>query len=140
MNTTSQLAGLLRSALAHPGRGIVGLVDDLLRLCPESGLRLDWQADRCRIRALPDDSEALLDLPLRKSVVRAILARVAALCNERNPRSVSPYGGQGELSVGVNPPAVFRVTFTNTADEHRLELHLRPACLVSEQCGKRDQP
>ena len=37
--------------------------------------------------------------------------------------SVSLYGGEGELSVGVDPPAVFRVTFTNTPGEQRLEVH-----------------
>ena len=122
MTTTSQLLGTLRSALEQPTRGVVGLVDDLLRLCPEQGLRLDWQADHCRIRSLAGDSEALLDLPLRKSVFRAILARVAALCNERSPGSVSPYGGRGELLVGAAPPTVFRVVFANTADDHRLDL------------------
>ena len=38
-----------------------------------------------------------IDVPLQKSVVRAALARVAVLCNERIPGSVSPFGGQGRL-------------------------------------------
>jgi hypothetical protein len=122
MTTTSQLSGTLRSALEQPTRGVVGLVDDLLRLCPEQGLRLDWEADHCWIRSLAGDSDELLDLPLRKSVFRAILARVAALCNERSPGSVSPYGGRGELLVGADPPTVVRVDFANTADDHRLDL------------------
>src|SRR5579859_6836435 len=107
MNTTSQLTETIRSALEHPSRGVVGPVDDLLRLCPEPGLRLDWQE--------------VIDVPLRKSVVRAVLARIAVLCNERNPNSVSPYGGQGELTAGENPPAAFRASFTNTPAELKLE-------------------
>src|SRR5438046_4050369 len=122
MNTMSSFCGALRSAFERPTRGVVGLVDDLLRLCPEQGLRLEWQADRCRVRSLANGSEAVFDRPLRKSVFRAILARVAALCNERSPNSVSPYGGQGELLVGADPPAPFRVTFANTPDEQKLEL------------------
>ena len=145
MNTTSQLSGTLRSALERPTRGVVGLVDDLLRLCPEQGLRLDWRDERCRIRSLTGSLEELLDLPLRKSIFRAILARVAALCNERSPSSVSPYGGQGELLIVTEaiggdfalgdrqvrrswPPVLFRVSFANTADEHKLELVPGPGC------------
>jgi hypothetical protein len=122
MNTTSQLTGAFRSALEQPARGAVELVDDLLRLCPEPGLRLDWHADRCRIRPLTDGPEEVTDLPLRKSVFRAILARVAALCNEQSPGSVSPYGGQGEASIGADPPTVFRVSFANTPGEQWLNL------------------
>src|SRR5690348_13824080 len=111
MSTTSPVARLLRGAPLHPSRGLPGLVDDLLAVCREHGLQLDWQVDRCRVRRCGGDWEELPDLPLRKSVFRAVLARIAVLCNERTPNSVSPYGGQGELSVGANPPAVFRVTF-----------------------------
>ena len=50
--------------------------------------------------------------------------RLAALCNEQSPGSVSPYGGEGELSIGTNPSAVFRVAFTNTPGEQVLELRL----------------
>jgi hypothetical protein len=103
-------------------------------LCREQSLQLDWQGDRCRIRTLAGGSEEVLDRPLRKSVFRAVLARVATLCNERNPNSVSPYGGQGELSVGADPPTTFRVTFTNTTEEQKLELSPMPACFVFEQC------
>src|SRR5882724_2480618 len=122
MNTTSQISGALRSAFERPTRGVVGLVDDLLRVCQEQSLQLDWQTDRCRVRSLTDGSEEVRDRPLRKSVFRAILARVAALCNERKPNSVSPYGGQGELLVSTDPPAIFRVAFANTTDEQKLEL------------------
>lgn len=122
MSITSPLPTVLRTALTHPTRGIAGVVDDLLAACRESGLQLDWQTDRCRVRSGGGDAEELVDVPLRRSVFRAILARVAALCNERSPNSVSPYGGQTELSLGANPARVVRVTFTNTPDEQRLEL------------------
>jgi hypothetical protein len=122
MNTTSKLAEALCDAIEHPRRGVVGIVDDLLRLCPAQGLRLDWRANGCRIRCHPGDSEETIDVPLRKSVFRAMLARIAALCNEQTPNSVSPYGGESELSIGTNPPTLFRVTFSNTPAEQLLEL------------------
>lgn len=110
----------IRQVLAHPAGGIVGLVDDLLALCLERGLELDWQADHCRVRSCGGDWQSL-DVSLRKSVIRAILARVAVLCNERTPDSASPYAGQGELSVGANA-AVLRVAFVNTPETQKLEL------------------
>lgn len=122
MNTASQLTGVFRSALEHPTRGVVGLVDDLLRLCQEQRLQLDWQADGCRVRSLARGWEEVIDRPLRKSVFRAILARLAALCNERSPNSVSPYGGQGNLSAGANSATLFRVSFTNTPDQQWFQL------------------
>jgi hypothetical protein len=122
MSTTAQVSEIFRRVLVNPTGGIVGLVDDLLRGCPESGLQLDWQAGCCRVRSVGGDGKELLDVPLRKSVFRAILARVAVLCNERAPNSVSSYGGQGELSVDANPAAVFRVAFVNTPATQKLEL------------------
>src|SRR5262245_37249153 len=103
MNTTAQLSGILRGVLTRPSGGMVGLVDDLLVVCLEHGLELEWQADRCRFRPLGGTWEELTRVTPRKSVFRALLARVAVLCNERTPNSVSPYGGQGELSVGEDP-------------------------------------
>ena len=61
-------------------------------------------------------------MPLQKSVFRAVVARVAALCNEGAPNSVTPYRGEGELSVWTNPPASFHVAFTNTPTEQWLEV------------------
>src|SRR5262249_17345318 len=115
-------AEAFRGALEHPPAGMVGLVNDLLRLCPPEGLILDWQGDGCRVRLRTGTSAEWFAGPLRKSVFRALLARVVVLCNERSPNSLSPYGGQGELQSGTNPATVFQVTLTNTSGEQRLEL------------------
>jgi hypothetical protein len=122
MNPSPNVSEVLRRLLSQPTRGVVGLVDDLLTVCREQGLELDWQADRCRVRPAGGDWEELSGVPLRKSVFRAVLARVAALCNEQTPNSVSPYGGQAELPAGANPAAVFRVFFANTPTEQKLRL------------------
>jgi hypothetical protein len=135
VDTSSYVSGALRRVLVHPTGGVAGLVDELLTLCQEHDLQLHWQADGCRLRSRKGDWEELIDVPFRKSVFRAILARIAALCNERIPNSVSPYGGQGEFSAGANPRAVFRVTFSNTPAEQRLELTTdhRPAAEAPQQ-------
>ena len=122
MSTASDVSGMLRRVLAQPTRGVVGLVEDLLAACREHDLQIEWHAERCRVRSKGGDWEEWIAVPIRKSIFRAILARFAALCNERTPNTVSPYGGQGEVSAGQNPPAVFRVTFTNTPAEQKLEL------------------
>ncbi len=137
MNTTAYLSGIIRGVLTQPKGGIVGLVDDLLGVCLEHGLELEWQADRCRFRPFGGGWEELTDVRLRKSVFRAVLARMAALCNERSPNSVSPYGGQGELSVGENPAVVFRVTFVNTPADQKIEL-IAPAGRPGD-CAQRNQ-
>ncbi len=122
MNKLPTFPERLQKAFEPTERGIVGLVDDLLGLCQEQGLQLDWQANLCRVRPLGAEPRESTEIPVPKSVFRAVLARMAALCNERNPGSVSPYGGEGEVSVGTRPPSVFRVAFTNTPGEEALEV------------------
>jgi hypothetical protein len=122
MSTPSPASERLQRILEHPAGGVTGLVDELLAVCREHGLQLDWQGGRCRVRPIGSDWQEVAGLSLRKSVFRAILARLAALCNARTPDAVSPYGGEGEFVVGTNPSTVFRVRFANTLAEQKLEL------------------
>lgn len=122
MNTTLTLSDRVRTALRPTGTGVIGVVDQLLGLCREHALHLKWDEDQCRVRQLTSDPAESVDVPMRKSFFRAILARVAALCNERVPNSVSPYGGVGELTSNSEQPTHFRAVFTNTLDEQRLEV------------------
>lgn len=122
MNKPTAFAESIHKAFRPTPRAVVGLVDDLLGLCREQELVLDWHDDHCRVRTIDVDPEETVEAPLAKAVFRAVLARLAALCNERHPGSVSPYGGEGELTVGTNPPIVCRVVFTNTPSEQRVQL------------------
>jgi hypothetical protein len=122
MNSLSTFPDLVRSALTTPTRGILGLVDDLLAISCEQGIQLDWQAGRCRVCFREGGPTTCIEVPMRKSVVRAVLARIAVLCNQRKPNSVSPYGGKGELLVGIDPTVPICVEFVNTPDEQRLFL------------------
>jgi hypothetical protein len=122
MSSPSSFLDLAGQVFRPTHRGVAGLVNDLLELCPEQGLELDWRADHCRVCCLGVEPEEAIEVPLPKSVFRAVLARLATLCNERNPGSVSPYGGEGALMVGVDPATVCRVAFTNTSSAQRVRL------------------
>jgi hypothetical protein len=111
---TSVFLEALRSSVGQPTNGIIGVVDDLLDRCGDSGLQLEWREDRC-IARLPGNEETA-ELPLRKSVLRALLARVALLCGEH----VSPSGGSGELLPDSGP--AYHVKFVNTTGAQWLEL------------------
>jgi hypothetical protein len=122
MSNHLSLPERLGRALANPSQGVVGLVDELLAVSRQQDIQLSWQAGRCHVCFLNAGTPDRIDVPLPKSVVRAALARVAALCNERNPNSVSPYGGQGEVAVKTDPAKTVRVAFVNTPEQQSLEL------------------
>jgi hypothetical protein len=122
MNHAAPFSERLTKAFEPTPRGVVGLVDDLLGFCRDRQLRLSFQDGHCSVRPLGTNGDESIDIPLPKSVFRAVLARVAALCNERSPNAVTPYRGESELSLPSDPPANFRVAFTNTQGEQRLEV------------------
>ena len=122
MNATSTLSDSLQLAFEPPASGFVGIVDNLLSICRGGNLEIVWHAGACRAKIRQGVTEESVEIPFRKSVFRAILARIAALCNELEPDSVSPYSGQGKLAVASDLPAVFQVAFVNTPDEQILAI------------------
>jgi hypothetical protein len=122
MSPSSSFPERLQRAFNPTHGGVVGVVDELLLLCCAHAIRLDWQADQCQIRQLGIGPQELIQIPLPKAVLRAILARLAALCNEQKSQCVSPYGGEGKLAVDSNPPTVCHVAFKNTPGEQWLVL------------------
>lgn len=140
MNSLSSYSEQLHRALTAPTHGVLGMVDDLLAVSRECGIQLHWQAGRCRVCFREGDPASCIEVPMRKSVFRAALARIAVLCNQRQPNSVSPYGGKGELLAGVDPTVPMQVEFINTPDEQRLELaslrhEAKPAEMESSHSG-----
>ena len=125
---STPFAERVRGAFQPTPRGVVGLVDDLLGLCRVHQLRIHFQDSHCYIRPLGTDAQDSLDVPLPKSVFRAVLARIAALCNERQPESVTPYRGEGEIDVPAPmsekcvAPSTCYVSFTNTPSDQQLEM------------------
>jgi len=122
MKHESEFPTLVHLAFQPRGDGTVGLVDRLLCLSREWPGRLDWKANQCRIQSIGTEPQESVELPLPKSVFRAVLARLAALCNEHRPGSVSPYEGQGELVMGGDPSTLCRVVFVNTPSRQEAQL------------------
>lgn len=114
MSQPLPFAERVRKAFEPGAGGILGLVDDLLEMARERPLDLEWRDGVCHVRA---GAPATVALP--KSVFRAALARLAALCNETEADSVTPYGGAGTLTLAGESPTRLRVSFVNTPSEQR---------------------
>ena len=112
----------LNQALAAPNGGVLGLVDELLAVSSEQELRLTWQAGRCRVEIPSGAENNGIEVPMQKSIIRAVLARIATLCHEQNPDAAWLYGGRGELPIPQAPGATVRVSYVNTAASQILEL------------------
>ena len=127
MNATESLADLFRNDRDLAGTGVVGLVDNLLTYCRVRGVRLIWHPPQVTVQHVSGGNGEQVSVEFRSSVFRAVLARLAALCNRYRCDSVSPYGGQGEFVDERQPTTIFRVDFCNTPDELHLQLTPTPA-------------
>jgi hypothetical protein len=112
----------LRRAFAPTQGGIVGLTYQLLAACVGSDVEIKRVGSRCVCNWTFNGETKEEEVPLPPAGFRTVLARIAALCNEYSPHSVTPYGGEGLLTVEGTPPMVVRVAFVNTPDEQRLEV------------------
>ena len=112
----------LRRAFAPTQRGIVGLTEQLLGACVGGDVEFERVEDRCVCRWTVSGETQEATVPLRPVAFRTILARIAVLCNEHSPNSVTPYGGEGLLTVKGHPATVVQVAFVNTPDKQQLEL------------------
>lgn len=130
MIQSTLFADRVQSAFNPTTRGVVGLVDDLLYLCRLYQLRINFRDGHCAICRLGADAQESLDVPVPKSVFRAALARIAAICNEQRPDSVTPYRGEGNIAVlppdsldsRKRVPSTCYVSFTNTPSDQHLEM------------------
>lgn len=104
----------LKDVLADGPRHIVDLVDDILEVFRAQAMRLEWEDGKCRVQSLPLGSSPPMDVEIPLSVFRAILVRLATLCNQHSPESVSPYGGDGEF---LWDSQQFRIEFSNNNPE-----------------------
>lgn len=108
MSRFDPLARRLHKVFEPTPRGVVGAVDELLLLCHDHPLQLEWRDGACHVQPGP------VEVPLPKSVFRAVLARLAVLCGG----TVSPYGGTAELVTAAGP--AYHIEFANTPGEQRL--------------------
>ncbi len=126
----------LRTAITTPPvNGSVGLADTILTICQEHNLSLDWEQGKCRVRRSGATEETVIETPMETSHFRAILARLAALCNETAPGSVTPYGGTTQFITSGESMGNFLIAFTNTPDEQKLTLAAIPRLLDQPKPG-----
>lgn len=131
MSANQDLRASLRRILLQPTNGVVGIGDALVELADAHELHLDWHFESGRVRVFGGCRDILVDEPYRKSVFRAILARVAQICCDRGPADISPYGGNAEFMTGPSAETLVRVAFVNTPDTQRLDLCWTPASVRS---------
>jgi hypothetical protein len=112
----------LRQAFATTPRGVVGLTEQLLGAFVGGDVEFERVGDHCVCRWSDSGDIQEATVPLPPAAFRTILARIAVLCNERSPHSVTPYGGKGLLTVNGEAEAFFQVAFVNTPEKQRLEL------------------
>lgn len=122
MSVVSDFRERIEKAFQASPRGVLGLADDLLDLGQQEGLMLTWGAGRCCVRSLNNEPRGMSELNVPKSVFRGVLARVAALCNEQTPGSVSPYGGEAELTPSGSRTTALRIAFVNCPGEQWLRI------------------
>ena len=110
--------------LSGEPRPVVDLVEELLPAFQAQAMRLEWEDGTCRMTCLPvDETNVFSAVPFPRSAFRAILARIAVLCNEYQPNSVSPYGGDGVIVCESNYVSFgreskhFAVSFSNNNQE-----------------------
>jgi hypothetical protein len=122
VSNNSALREQVTQSHSSPKRGVVGLVDDLLTLSTKWDLLLAWEAGNCQVGFPNGGLTDNIEVPMPKSVFRAALARIAVLCNERNPNSVSPWGGRGQVAIDSDPAKSIDVVFVNTPESQSLGL------------------
>lgn len=122
MISSQTVPDCLRRAFAPTQRGIVGLAEQLLGACVGRDVSFERIGDQCVCRWSVSGETQEATVPLPPAGFRTLLARIAVLCNERRPNSVTPYGGEGQLVVKGDPPTLVQVAFVNTPDKQQLEL------------------
>jgi hypothetical protein len=98
------------------------LVDELLAVSIKHDLLLAWEAGHCQVSFPNGGPVDRVDVPMPKSVFRAVLARIAVLCNEQNPNSVSAWAGQGKVAADSDSAKSIGVVFVNSPEKQSLEL------------------
>ncbi len=117
----------IQAVLSRPSNGIVGIVDQLLTIARDHGLRLNWRQDHCEVEIRGPQRNDLLNISMENSVFRAILARSATVCRGDDGESLSPYGGRGTVNCGGDSTKCIRAVIANTPAEQRLELTPEPS-------------
>ncbi len=122
MTRSQTVEDCLRRAFEPARRGVVGLTEQLLEAFAGGDVEFERVGDRCVCRWDADGGTQETTVPLPPAAFRTILARIAMLCIERSPNSVTPYRGESLLTVDGGTTKVVRVAFVNTPEKQQLNL------------------
>jgi hypothetical protein len=122
VNSVVEIEARLKDAMTPGSRGIIDSVDKLLRFAQDHPIAMDEHETTIRIRLLDIELREPFQFSFKRRVFRVILARIAAICNDLRPGSVSPYGGSGDLAVPGNPSRLLHADFSNTLGNTWLKL------------------
>jgi len=112
-----------------PGRDIVWVVDELVRVLQHAGsvylaMVSDDVGGRCLVCTAPAVPGEELRLPqVRVGVFRAMLARIAVLASQETGTEFQPYGGRYALIRSTRSgPVRLEIEFTNTPASQQLSV------------------
>ena len=128
-------------AVVGSAKSVLELVNALIGHVPyKRDIELFWREGRCHIGYLEVDATHYVVVPMPKSVVRAVLARIAVLCAESSSNSVSPYGGRGEIQLDGRDSKSRRAEFINTPERQSLILGaVRPTATANRSGASRKE-
>ena len=131
MTIPEQPRDRLRQSFSSPADGVPALVDEILAVAAANSLHLTWVEGMSVIRLVQEREATPLTVAVPRSVIRAVLARIATLCNEHEPGQVSPHRGLGLLSAPQSAtlpagPTLLIAEFVNTPDKQSLSLAWQP--------------
>jgi hypothetical protein len=112
MNDEARFVNSIEELFIRGPRPVVELVWDLLSAADAHGVRLGWDDGKCDISSVRTTGEhRSVALPL--SVFRAVLARLAALCERDSHDDFSPYRWEGKLVWDADSTRHFWIDVTN---------------------------
>lgn len=140
MISSASISDRVRQAFTPTSLGIVGLTDQMLGACAGGDVVFERVGDCCVYHwTVEDDTQDGL-VPIPPAAFRTILARIAVLCNERRPNSVTPYRGEGLLTVPGQPSDLLHVRFTNTPEQQQLAVKGVGRSEMSEATPQIEEP
>lgn len=103
--------------------GVLDLIGDMSAHLVENRLRIVWVPGVVTEYPLAGGEPRSFEFAFRNSIFRLVMARMGVLCGEKAKEDpIYPYRGRGEFTDPRWPHVRFRVEFTNTPADQRLDL------------------
>lgn len=121
MSVASAHLRTLQRDLSTPSDGIRSVAKTLIEAAQNYDMTLNWDNGRCLVTVKNDSVSESIEVPLRRSVIRATLAHLATLCKADHPDALSPYGGEGRITLNEHSGSHL-IVFVNSPTELRMDI------------------